>query len=62
MATTSLKSFTAGQLANALGESLGRGRPSFEQRLDLEARVAEARKAGEVKISKGKLVRVADEG
>jgi hypothetical protein len=61
MASTSLKSFTAGQLANALGETLGRGRPSFEQRADLEARVTEARKAGEVRISKGKLVRVEGE-
>jgi len=54
----SLKEFTAGELAAALGEKLGRGRPSFEQRADLERRVNEARKTGRVKIKGGKLVRL----
>ena len=55
---TSLKAFKASELAAALGESLGRGRPSAEQRADLESRVAAARKAGTVKIRGGKLVAV----
>lgn len=54
----SLKDFKASELAAALGVELGRGRPSAEMRADLEARVAAAKAAGTIKISKGRLVSV----
>ncbi len=53
-----LSKFTAGELAKAIGASLGRGRPSKETRAELETFVQDAIANGQVAIRKGKLVRV----
>jgi len=53
-----LSKFTAGELARAVGSTLGRGRPSKAVREDLEAAVQDAIADGVVAVRKGKLVRV----
>jgi hypothetical protein len=58
MAATKLSNFTAAELAGVVGITLTRGRPSKALRAELEAKVAEARKAGKVKVKGGKLVAI----
>jgi hypothetical protein len=55
---TSLKKFTAGELAAVLGDALKRGRPSFELRAALEDEVKMKIAIKQVGVRKGKLVRL----
>jgi hypothetical protein len=53
---TSLKKFSAGDLARAINVELTRGRPSAELRANLEAAVQKDIAAGKIKVRSGKLV------
>ena len=55
---TSLHTFTTRELADVVGVTLGRGRPSNDLRASLIAQVADLRKQGVVRIKQGQLVRV----
>jgi hypothetical protein len=54
----SLKKFKASELAAAVGRTLGRGRPTFEARDNLELEVLKEISAKRVGVRKGKLVRL----